>query len=65
MTFVDVAMNWLSWFHFLILGEGPLVILICRMIFLSPFLNVKMSMSKVSFLVLPDQGILYMQNDFL
>ena len=39
-------MNWLNWFHFLILEGGLLVILIDRMIFLSPFLDVTwMSMS--------------------
>ena len=44
-------LNWLNWFHFLILKVGLLVILIHYMIFLSPFLDVtRMSMSKVSFL---------------
>ena len=32
-TLVDVLMNWLNWFHFLILEEGVLVILIDCMIF--------------------------------
>ena len=38
-------MNWLNWFHFLILEGGLLVILIDCMIFLSPFLGAtKMSL---------------------
>ena len=48
---VDVHLNWLNWFDFLILEEGLLVILIDCMIFPSPFLDVtRMSMSTVSFL---------------
>ena len=48
ITLEDVHGNWLNWFHFLILVESPLVILICRMAFLSPFLDViRMSMSPV------------------
>ena len=44
-TWVDVHLNWLSWFHFLILEGGLLVILIDCMICLSRFLNVtRMSM---------------------
>ena len=53
---VDVQLNW---FHFLILKEGLLVILIYWMIFLSPFLDVtRISMSTVSFLAQLDSGIL-------
>ena len=37
------SLNWLSWFHFLILVAGPLVVLVVC-IFLSPFLDV-MSMT--------------------
>ena len=49
----------LKWFHFLILEEGLLIILIDCMIFLSPFLDVtRMSMSTVSFLTHLDSGIL-------
>ena len=49
---VDVHLNWLKWFHFLILEGGLLVILIDCMIFPSAFLDVtKISMSTVSFLV--------------
>ena len=47
---VDIHLNWSNSFHFLVLVTGPLVILICCMIFLSPFLDaVKVSMSTVSF----------------
>ena len=57
--FVNVHLNWLNWFHFLILQGGLLVILIDCMIFLSPFLDVtRMSMSAVSFLAQVDSGIL-------
>ena len=38
---VDVHLNWLNWFHLLILAEGPLVILIVCKIFISPFLNLQ------------------------
>ena len=45
---VDVHLNWLNWFHFLILKVGLLVILVDCTVFLSPFLNVaRMSMSIV------------------
>ena len=37
---VDIHLNWLNWFHFLILERGLLVILIDCMIFLSPLLDV-------------------------
>ena len=48
---IDVHLNWLNWFHFLILKWGLLVIPIDCMIFLSPFLDItRMSMSAVSFL---------------
>ena len=51
ITLVDAHLNWLNWFHFLILEGGLLVILIDCMIFLSAFLHVKrMSMPTVSFL---------------
>ena len=56
---VGIYLNWLNWFHFLILKEGLLIILIDCMIFLSPFLDVtRMSMSTVSFLAQLDSGIL-------
>ena len=59
ITLVDIHLNWFNWFHFLILEEGLLVILIDCMIFLSPFLDVtKMSMSTVSFLAQLNSGIL-------
>ena len=45
-------LNWLNWFHFLILEGGLMIILIDFIIFLSPFLDVtRTSMSIVSFLV--------------
>ena len=57
--FGDVHLNWLNWFHFLILEGGLLVILIDCMIFLSPFLDVtRMSMSTFSFLAQLGSGIL-------
>ena len=56
---VDVHLNWLNWFHFLVLEGNLLIILIDCMIFLSPFLDVtRMSMSTVSFLTQLDSGIL-------
>ena len=58
ITLVDVHLNWLNWFHFLIL-RGLLVILKDCIISLSPFLDVtRMSMSTVSFLVQLNSGIL-------
>ena len=63
--FGNVHLNWLNWFHFLILKGGLLVILIDCMIFLSPFLDVtRISMSTVSFLAHIDSGILCLQNAF-
>ena len=59
ITLVDVHLNWPNWFHLPILEGGLLVILIDRMIFLSPFLDVtRMSMLTVSFLAQRDFGIL-------
>ena len=59
VTLADVHLNWLNWFHFLLLEGGLLVILIDCMIFLPPFLDViRMSMSTVSFLTQLDCGIL-------
>ena len=49
----------LNWFHFLILEGGLLVILIAKIIFLSPFVDVtRMSLSTVSFLAQLDFEIL-------
>ena len=49
----------LNWFRFLILEVGLLVILIAKMIFSSPFLDVtRMSLSTVSFLAQLDSEIL-------
>ena len=51
ITLVDVHLNWLNWFHFLVLRGGLLAIPIDCMLFLSPFLDVtRMSTSTVSFL---------------
>ena len=56
---VDVHLNWLNWFHFLILEGGLFVVLIDCMILLSLFLDVtRMSMSRVSFLAQLDSEIL-------
>ena len=44
------CLNWLNWFHFLILKVGLLIIVVDCMIFLSPFLDLtRMCMSKFSF----------------
>ena len=52
-------LNWLNWFHFLILEGGLLVILIDCMVFMSPFLDVtRMSMLIVSFLAQWDSAVL-------
>ena len=40
ITFVDIHLNWLNWFHFLIFKRGLPVILIDCMTLLSPFLDV-------------------------
>ena len=57
ISLVDAHLSWLNWFHFLILEEGQLVILIDCMILLSPFLDLtRMSTSKVSFLAQIDSG---------
>ena len=59
ITLVDVYLNWLNWFHILILEEGQLVILIDCMILLSPFQDVMwVSMSTDSFLAQLGSGIL-------
>ena len=56
---VEVHLNLLKWFHFLILEGGLLVILIDCIVFLPPFLDVKrMSMSTVSFLTQLDSKII-------
>ena len=56
---MDVHLNWLNWFHFLILNGGLLVILVDCMIFLSLFVDVtRMSMSIVSFFAYMFCGIL-------
>ena len=58
ITLVDVHLNWLNWFYFLIIKGSLLVILIDCLILLSPFLDVtRMSMSTVSFLTQLDSRI--------
>ena len=37
ITLIDVHLNYMNWFYFLILGAGPLVILIGCLISLAPF----------------------------
>ena len=65
-TFVDIHLNWLNWFHVLILEAGLLVILLDSMIFLSAFQDVaRMSMSAVSFLSQIDSEIICSYNTFL
>ena len=55
---VDVHLNWLNWFPFLILEGGVLITLTDCMIFLSPSLDLtRMSMSTASFLAQLDSGI--------
>ena len=50
-------MNWLRWFHFLILEVGLLVILMNCMVFPSPYLDV-IRMLTASFLSMLESGIL-------
>ena len=60
---VDVHLNRLNWFRFLVLVEGPLIILIDCMIFLSQFLGIiRTFMSTVSFFTQLYFGILCLQN---
>ena len=60
ITLVHVHLNWLNWFHFVVLEGGLIVILINRTIFLSPFLDSsRLSMSTVAFLAQLESGILY------
>ena len=40
LTELNINLNWLNWFNFLIVEGGPHVILIDCMIFLAPFLDV-------------------------
>ena len=66
MTLVDDHVNWLNWFHFLVLDGGLLNIQIDCMIFQSTFLDVtRMSVSAVYFLAQLDSGIFYLLNAFL
>ena len=66
ITLVDLHLNWLNWFDFLILEGALLVILIDCTIFLSPFLDVTMmSISTVSFLEQLDFAIFSQYSAFL
>ena len=69
ITLLNVHLNWLNWFRFLILMLVPdviLLILIGYMIFLLPFLGVMiMSLSIVSFLTHMDPRILCLQTAFI
>ena len=59
ITLITAYLNWVSWFHLVLLVAGTLVILIGCMIFLSPFLDVlRTFMSTVSFLAHLESGIL-------
>ena len=61
ITLVDVYLNWLNWFHFIILKGRLLVILIDYLIFLSSFLDVtRIPMLKVSFLTQRAFGFLWL-----
>ena len=63
-TLVGVCQNYLNCFHFFVLAEGPLI-LIGRMIFLSPFVDVtRLSMQTVSSLTQLYSGILCLWNVF-
>ena len=65
ITLVNVYLNWLNWFHFLILEGGLLVFLIDCTIFLSPLLDVtRMYMSRIYFFAQVDYGFLWLQNAF-
>ena len=58
-TLIAVNLNWLNWFHFFILEEGLIFILIACMTCLLPFpYATKMSMSTVSFLAQLNSGII-------
>ena len=58
-TLIAVNLNWLNWFHFFILEEGLIFILIACMTCLLPFPYVtKMSMSTVSCLAQLNSGII-------
>ena len=62
---VDVHLNWLNSFLFLMLVVGPLVIVVVCMIFLLPFLDViRMFITTVYFPTQLDSGILCLQNAF-
>ena len=65
ITLVYVHLNWLYWFCFLILVEGPVVTLIECMIFLLFLDVVRLFMSAVYFLKQSDVEVLCLQSVFL
>ena len=58
---VHFHLNWLNWFHYLVLKGGLLVIQIDCMLTLSPFLDIRMFTSTVSFFAQLDSAILYLK----
>ena len=65
ITLVYVHLNWLYWFCFLILVEGPVVTLIECMIFLLFLDVIRMFMSAAYFLTQSDVEVLCLQSVFL
>ena len=67
INLVDVHLNWLKWFHFLILEVRSTTLYSDRLIliFLSPFLDfIRMSLSIVPFLSQLNSGFLCLWNAF-
>ena len=66
MYYVDVHLNWLNWFHFLVIVVGPIVIAMACMTFLLSFKDVaSICISTFSFLVQLDPGIISRWNAFI
>ena len=62
---VEDPLNWLNWFHFLILMAGPLIIISCVMCLLQLYHHIiSMFMLTVSFLQL-EPGIVCLHNPFI
>ena len=62
ITFLEVHQNWPNWFRFLVFMTDLFVNQIGCMIFLSPFLVIRMSMSRTSFINQLDPGTPFLQN---
>ena len=62
ITVVDIHLNWLNLFHFLIIEKGLLVILIDCMVFLSPFLDVTRMIWRRSGVILIEKDYLHDEN---